>query len=79
MKRILPGAWRRLFRLPRADATAAVDDEIAFHMEMRVADYVARGMSEADARRRVLERFGDVGVVREECVQIDERSARTMR
>ena len=54
----LPHSWRRLFRLPRANPRAAVDDEIAFHVAMRIDDYVARGMSPEEARRRVLEQFG---------------------
>ena len=70
----LPQSWRRLFRLPRANPQAAVDDEIAFHVAMRVDDYVARGMSAEEARRRVLDRFGDVAAVRDACVEIDRHT-----
>ncbi len=70
----LPHSWRRLFRLPRANPRAAVDDEIAFHVAMRVDDYVARGMAPDEARRRVLERFGEVTAVRDACLEIDRRT-----
>ncbi len=76
-----PGArvartWRRYLRFfgPRADAD--VDDELRFHFEMRVRDYVARGMSEADARAAVMRRLGDLAGVRAECVTITARRER---
>ena len=48
-------------------------------MEMRVEEYVARGMSEEDARRAVTARFGDADAARAECValgQVRETHAR---
>ncbi len=36
---------------------AEVDDELAFHIEQRTRDYVARGMSPDAARAAALERF----------------------
>jgi predicted permease len=54
---------RRLFRLAlrRPDfARAEVDSEIAFHIEARVEQLVAAGMTPEDARREALQRFGDV-------------------
>jgi predicted permease len=35
---------------------------------MRVEEYMARGLTESDARRAVAERLGDVGAARDECV-----------
>jgi putative ABC transport system permease protein len=70
--------WRHL-RFLRPDPAADVDDEIRFHMEMRVRDYLAGGMSESQARRAAAERFGDVGSVATACVTIDERIARRTR
>ena len=46
---------------------AEVDEELAFHLEQRIRDNLARGMSPDDARRAAHERFGHVGDVREEC------------
>src|SRR5215204_2836295 len=57
----LPSGTRRAFRLalrrPRVEAD--VDDEVSFHLEMRVAELVARGWSPEAARAEALRRFGD--------------------
>jgi predicted permease len=55
-----------------------VEDELKFHLEQRVRDYVARGMDPEAARAAALERFGDVGDVRRECAELlaaDESAA----
>ena len=57
---------------PRAE----VDDEIAFHVEQRVRDYIARGMDPVAARRAARERLGDLGAVKSECVQLLEEDQR---
>jgi putative ABC transport system permease protein len=51
----------------RADAPRDVDEELAFHIEQRVRDYMARGMDEASARAAALERLGDLRAVRAAC------------
>ena len=74
--------WRRylrLGRLLRPDVPADVDDELAFHLEMRVERNVALGLSADDARREALERFGDVGGVRAALVDHDRRKETTRR
>ena len=38
-----------------------VDEELAFHLEQRVADYIARGMDPAAARGAALERLDHSG------------------
>ena len=43
-----------------------VDEELAFHLEQRVRDYVARGMDEESAR------LGDLARVRAECTKVVE-------
>jgi putative ABC transport system permease protein len=52
--------WRRYLRFWGPDHAADVDEELAFHIESRVADLVAEGMSPEEARRVARERFGDV-------------------
>ena len=72
-------SWRRYLRFWRNDIAEDVDDELRFHVDMRVAEYVARGMTEDDARRAVAERLGDVEVAKAQCVEqgeIRERYAR---
>ncbi|HEV8233443.1 MAG TPA: permease prefix domain 1-containing protein, partial [Gemmatimonadaceae bacterium] len=62
-------AWRRYLRFWRNDIAKDVDDELRFHVEMRVAEYIAAGMSEDDARRAVAARLGDVDAAKAECVE----------
>src|SRR5438270_5809011 len=50
-------AWRRYLRFWRSDIAEDVDDELRFHVEMRVSEYISRGMTEDDARRAVAERL----------------------
>lgn len=56
---------RELFR-PRARHAADQDDEFRFHLDMETAENVRRGMSEADARRAAVIRFGGAQRFREE-------------
>ena len=49
---------------------AEVQDELAFHVEKRIADYVARGMTPEAARRAALARFGDLEAVGGECARL---------
>jgi putative ABC transport system permease protein len=55
----------QLFRR-RSLATADQDEEFAFHIELETAENVRRGMSEADARRAAILRFGGTQRFREE-------------
>src|SRR6476661_4980541 len=57
---------------PRAE----VDDELAFHLERRVADYVALGMDPVAARAAALARFGDIDGVRSTCAELLENDRR---
>jgi putative ABC transport system permease protein len=68
--------WRRYFRLLRPDSRADVDDELAFHLEMRVSELVERGMPPAAARAEAERIFGDMRAIRDACVTIDERRVR---
>ncbi|HEY7568155.1 MAG TPA: ABC transporter permease [Gemmatimonadaceae bacterium] len=65
--------WRRYLRFWGSNVAADVDDELRFHIESRVAEYVAAGMSPAEARRAAWSRFGNVESVRERCEAIDNK------
>jgi predicted permease len=65
--------WRRYLRFLRPNVVADVDEELAFHMSMRIERNVSLGMSPHEARREAVLRFGDVDVVRQTLVQHDER------
>lgn len=55
--------WRRYLRFWRSDIDADVDDELRFHLEMRVRDLMADGMSRDEAEAAAQTRFGDVNRV----------------
>ena len=70
-------AWRRYLRFWGSNIPQDVDDELRFHIEMRISEYVSRGMSPTDARRIAEERFGSIDRAREACVVINEQHARS--
>jgi len=55
---------------------AEVGDELQFHLEQRIRDYIARGMDPDTARSTALERFGDVRDVQRECTELLESDRR---
>jgi putative ABC transport system permease protein len=63
-------AWRRYLRFWRPNVVEDVDDELRFHTEMRVREFIARGMSEVEARQAVRNRLGDVDAARDECIEL---------
>jgi predicted permease len=71
--------WRRYLRFWRNDVHDDVDDELRFHADMRIAEYVARGMSAEDARHAVRTRLGDVDAARSECIALGETRERNAR
>jgi predicted permease len=56
-----------------------VDDELAFHLEMRTREYAERGLDPRVARENALARFGDFEEVRRTCRTIAEGRERDMR
>jgi putative ABC transport system permease protein len=71
-------AWRRYVRFWGTRVDADVDDELAFHVEMRAREYVARGMNEHDARAAAMHRVGDLPTARNACLTIGHRRHRRM-
>jgi putative ABC transport system permease protein len=74
----LAATWRRYLCFWGPRAGADVDDELRFHIEMRVRDYMARGMTEDEARAATARRLGDLGTSRAECLTITTRRERRM-
>ncbi|HEY6828757.1 MAG TPA: ABC transporter permease, partial [Gemmatimonadaceae bacterium] len=70
----MPPGVRRLFRLPdtRERLTRELDEEVRFHVEMRVARLIAQGVPYDDARAEALRRFGDVEDLRDFCQTIED-------
>ena len=63
----------------RVDVTQEVDEEIAFHIEMRTRELVEKGMDPRIAREMVLARLGDVGRLKRTCVDLGRKRDREMR
>jgi predicted permease len=70
--------WDRFRSWFGPDPRRDVDDELAFHLEMRIQDLIRRGETPERARELALRRFGDYESSRTECVEIDERRSRKM-
>jgi putative ABC transport system permease protein len=68
---------RRYARLFRPAPRDEVDEELAFHTEERVAEYMRRGMDEETARREVEARLGDLAWVRDDCTDMLAAEYRT--
>jgi putative ABC transport system permease protein len=69
----IPGL-RRVFQLSGARRVQTeVDEELRFHLDMRAAELVRRGLRPSDAREQALREFGDVREARGELAAIDRR------
>src|SRR5829696_6180626 len=66
-------------RFWRASVAEEVDSDLAFHVEMRTREYVARGMSPDAAREAAVRRFGDLARVNAECRQLAHTRDKRMR
>ncbi|MGD8816010.1 MAG: ABC transporter permease [Acidobacteriota bacterium] len=79
LKASLGRFWNRLAgRTGGAAATdieREIDEELAFHLEMRTRENIAAGMSPDEARRRARERFGEIDAVRRQGHRIRGRGA----
>lgn len=67
LKALLNDFWA-LFHRDRIDQEVA--DELRFHIELRIQESIAAGMSPEEARRNAIERFGGFERVRETCREI---------
>ena len=65
-----------LWRVP---VEQEVDEELAFHVEMRTRDLIALGMDPAAARRAAVARVGDLRRWRRDCVDVGRKRERQMR
>ena len=61
--------WYIRRRLVRSE----VDEELSFHLEMRIRSLTSEGMPVEDARREALRQFGDLEKTRKYCRRQDEK------
>jgi predicted permease len=71
--------WRRYRRFWGPDVRSDVDDELAFHVELRVDELVARGMDPVPARAEAWRRIGDLDALSRTCRAIDGERLTTER
>lgn len=69
----LAATWRRYLRFWGTRHDQDFDDELRFHFDMLVADYLAQGLAEPEARAAARARLGDLDVSRTECLTIQGR------
>ena len=70
---------RPFWYLRRRSVKSEVDEEITLHLDMRVGELIAGGMSREEARREALRQFGDLEATREYCLRQDERREKDMQ
>ncbi len=59
--------WNRLVGTFRGDAKSEeISDEMRFHLDMRIDEYVAEGLTPAEARRKALVKFGNRASLQDE-------------
>ena len=63
----------------RVDVDSEVDDELAFHIEMRTRELVEKGVDPRIAREMVLARIGDASRLKRTCVDLGRKRDREMR
>jgi putative ABC transport system permease protein len=64
-------SWRRYLRFWGPDVRSDVDDELAFHIELRVEQLVAQGLGPEAARAEAWRRIGDAATLARACREID--------
>jgi predicted permease len=72
-------SWRRYLRFWRSDAKADVADELRFHFESAIAEYIESGMSREAATVEAKRRFGDVDAIRRTLHILSNERERTMQ
>ena len=68
--------WRRYLRFWENDPRADADDELSFHIDSRIAEFRAMGMTPAEAEAEAMRRFGDLERARtrlQEAIQLQEQ------
>ena len=68
-----PADGRRQVPLRTEDPLEETEEELRFHLEMRVEDYMRQGMSEEEARAAAEARLGDIDEVRREIARVADR------
>ena len=71
-------AWRRYARFLRGNPARDVDEELEFHLQSTIDEFVAGGMTPAAAREAARAKFGDVGRIGETLYTLSRQRERRM-
>lgn len=55
--------WRRYLRFWKPDLRADINEEVQFHIDSAVEEFIASGKTRADAESLANEKFGNVGII----------------
>ncbi|HJU89470.1 MAG TPA: ABC transporter permease [Gemmatimonadaceae bacterium] len=79
----LPDGVRRLLRLEtwrsRERIAAEVDEELRFHVEMKIESLIREGHNRDSARAEAARQFGDINRFGEDCLVLDRQREKEMR
>jgi predicted permease len=70
---------RRLNLFPHREIERDIDEELEYHLESRIRDHIAAGMTPSEAREEAERRFGDANAVRRACQRIGMERVRAQR
>lgn len=56
-----------------------IEDELHFHLELSSEEHMRQGMTLEEARREALKRFGNIELLKKQCVEIGKRSRLRVR
>ena len=70
--------WRRYLRLTRSNSANDVDDELTFHLQSTIDEYVAGGLTLDEARAAARRKFGDIEGISQTLYNLSEQRERTM-
>jgi predicted permease len=71
--------WRRYARFFGHDSAADVRDELDFHIESKIVDLTAAGMTSEGARREALRQFGRIHEIEEIGIHMGDKMERRQR
>jgi putative ABC transport system permease protein len=70
--------WRRYLRFARSDSAGDVADELTFHIQSTIDEYVTAGMTREEASEAARRKFGDVDDISKTLYNLSEQRERTM-
>lgn len=56
----------------KGDACDEIDEELLFHLERRQQDLESQGLTQSDAARESIDRFGSIADIRRQCLRAKE-------